>query len=205
MWYDNDPDDGGHYRVFYGFDERKNTYHLLDPWDRDGQPRVVVYNETEFCTLWNFTETNINTTLPPYVAVALLPWRIETEFYVNSQGNITVESAVLYPNPFEGLINPKDYLVSNVQITLDVPENMKLLSDRVHSVASMIPGQRSRVKWDVLEEQTIGKVVYPTELKVRAAGVIKGSVPTVPGWYNNTVYPGYTYVDEIGGVHTRWV
>jgi len=131
---------GGHFRVVVGYDDAEDVVILHDPWDRDGQPRLIKFNSSEFCLLWNYTETNIqpaqsyhqwvNYSLPPYPAVWISPWKVDVIALLNSAGNLDINATIEYQcflpfcNPSQPRSNP--YIANDTTVTLTLPSTLRL-------------------------------------------------------------------------------
>jgi hypothetical protein len=71
----SESDREGHYRVLVDINSTAATF--LDPWDREGWPRILVLALPDMMALWNYTEGDV---LPvggldhSHIAVSFAPW-----------------------------------------------------------------------------------------------------------------------------------
>jgi len=210
MWYSVHPEDSGHFRVAIGYTPDNLT--LLDPWDRanfndsdDIQPPLVTYSDKNFCALWNYSESNLNQTYPPYFAAIAVPWSINIYFSENPEPlglNQTMEvvAEVTYPCPPP--FNKSRYIAENTVVELKLLPHMQLTSHSNPSVVHLgnfAPQSQITVKWQVHVNDTLSKSNTTEFLEVTAYGKVSGVVPDTDWGPPYGTIPGYSYSDLIGG------
>jgi hypothetical protein len=204
-------DEGGHYRVVVGYeyDGTNYTMVMLDPWDRENNPRIVTYDMDTFCYLWNYSEPIKSIKQASYgtfFSVMISPWKVnlEYEFDLNYKvsemngSNIIVTADITYPcvKPFCN----KDPVALASQALITYPKHVSLTQgdSSIVYLGDIAPGQNRRVKWHFyVQDQDL--VDIPLSLiNIKVTGEVHVVVPET--WYNETMSnPSYKYVDLIGG------
>jgi len=206
MFYSDNPSDGGHYRLLVGYDSAVDHFIFHDPWDRDVQPRRVSYSTAEFCRLWNYSETELGRRHLPFAGVFIAPWRVDVNYELNLEGNLTVSAEIEYlcPSPFcDDKNTTQTNIATDAVAIITLPQPLKLADNNPSKIAlqTFRPGEIKHVQWQVIVSSDV-TVYERSEIVVQAFGVIQGSVPSRSGWLNNTVYDSYNYKDQIGGKGT---
>ena len=197
MWYSDKPADGGHFRVLVGADDDGSLV-LLDPWDRDGQPRVVRYSEAEFCALWKYQETDPVTGVefPPYAAVwAAGSFGGSLTVNVSGDGTKAVASAVLSidcPAGFDCVPS-----LSDVMAWIVPPEGCSVDFPNVETFPVLKLGvPLSTGAWTVACDDPM----HAHSVLLFATGVVADRVPARDGWNSTEVDASYRYMDRVGGL-----
>jgi len=191
----------GHFRVLIGYNDTTREVTMLDPWDRNGYPRVARYSYEVFCGLWAHVEVNYNVTYFPNFAAVVIPWNISVELVKHRPDQYGVVATIDYvcPSPFCNASDPNPpFVANNVMASVSLPPRLQLAPGQTNitSIGRLVPGKVAKVQWEVLT-----RPAREGKLTVAAWGMISGSLPKVP-MYNSTetFYPPYTYNDVIGAV-----
>eukprot|EP01116_Phalansterium_solitarium_P005960 TRINITY_DN18284_c0_g1_i1.p1 TRINITY_DN18284_c0_g1~~TRINITY_DN18284_c0_g1_i1.p1 ORF type:complete len:348 (-),score=99.17 TRINITY_DN18284_c0_g1_i1:47-1090(-) len=200
MYYATD-DLEGHFRVGIGYNDSVpgGQITMLDPWDRDSQPRVVHYNESTFCFLWSHAETNGAVVYEPYFAAVFAPWQIDIAFNENDSGNVSIAATVTYPlPPLPPSAANMNFTAQQCSVAITLPPTLVLLDGSPETnIGALQPGQQAVVEWVAFEKDPLDKSDQQSFITVLGSGFVAGSVPATY-CCNSTDYPGYSYQDLVG-------
>jgi len=191
-------DRGGHFRVIYGYDDQSQTIYSLDPWDRQGQPRLYNMSYSLFQSLWNYTEPDSPRGLPYFGAMA---WSLPVSAQVSTNGNqSTVSYSYNYINPFP---------VENVNTSLPTPyQSLTTLTPLSKDILIISPsagiatpganiGQNNDLSFTFELECTSPSGCKGLEVQITTSIVVSGSLPYT-NYKKTTYYQGYNYMDALG-------
>ena len=200
MYYSSE-DHGGHFRVAIDYieaqsEDEEDAVKLLDPWDRDGQPHVVLYNVSEFCSLWAHQETNgPDITYKPYFGAMMSPWETYAYFEANQDNvSVTLYLELTYWCP-EKIVNcDAAPAAENVVVILHDEQNPS--GHQIDKIGKIMPGQTTQfsLKYFVPKEGT--------KLTLITQGTVSAQVPTYYAENGTVVYEAYDYKDIVGGYTT---
>lgn len=195
----------GHYRVAVGYDDNAGVLILHDPWDRDDSPQVLELTYGDFCTMWDYTEHNLNQTAAPFYAALLTPWRVDITLAPagGSPDRYTVSVTVSYdcPDPFcSDAAAP--FPATQAQAELSLPPSLVLGAGQslVIPLGTLTAGDQAQAQWWVQATTAAQEAPQASVVVVTAKGLVTGSVPAVESDTPGVNYPAYTYTDWIGGV-----
>lgn len=191
-----EPDDG-HFRLVVGYDEHHVV--MLDPWDRDGWPRVLRWPFAQFCAAWNYTERQSPRSLP-FFGAALWPLELRAAFDASGPSlRVTLGYPSLLPNA-PPLSQPRVQLQlvslgSNSSFAVP-PVVVSSAGTAACAQPTLESGHECSV---VFQLARTGAWTRPTALRalLRGSGLVAVSMP--PSWWNATVrYSGYDVLDVVG-------
>lgn len=195
----SDPTDG-HFRVVIGYTD--TAFQLLDPWDREGQPRVLSLESAHMCALWNYSENNgVGVSYNPFFAAVAAPWRVTIDFSEDpTTASLAIAVSVTYPCPHAFAAECARYPAHDVVLTIQLPPSLQLSPTNTSSVsfATLLAGESVSLVWLATSDDTHPKPSVATAIRVVAQGVVKGAVPAMY-WSNTSTLPAYSYSDVIGG------
>lgn len=209
-----DADDGGHYRLVVG--TRAGTVTVMDPWDRDGFPRVPELPVPRFCDLWNYTDKDAAGDLRgAFSGMYASPLVVEVSVAIDRAGGFgTVTASVDVPCIAPICTSTSGKVVTGVRAVLSLPYGLSLVSGVGVELASdrdlAIPGQPLRFVWKFeptdQRSTNIPVALEPgASVEVVAVGRVAGAVPDRQGWFPNIMnYTGYNFSDLVSG-KGRWV
>ncbi|KAF2073831.1 hypothetical protein CYY_004858 [Polysphondylium violaceum] len=191
-------DRGGHFRVIYGYDDESQTIYSLDPWDRQGQPRLYNMSYSLFENLWNYTEPQSPRGLPFFGAMA---WSLPVQGQASTNGNqSSISYSFNYVNPF-----PFD----NVNTSLPTPlQALTTITPLSKDILIMKPSSGiSTPGSQVIQNKELNflfevECVAPTgckglEVQITTSILVTGSLPYT-NYKQTTFYLGYNYNDMLG-------
>ena len=190
-----DSESVGHYRVVIGYDDVQGLIYFLDTWGRDiMKPSdftgIISWRYEDFETAWAYTDGSDD----PFFGAVIIPWEIELVADMH-RNRISVEAKITYPCP-EPMDN-EQYPAGNVKAEIYLPEGVTLAKGEnpIIPIGDMAAGETRTVTWQLTYEGDLtGK-----EINVMADGIIEGEVPDAAWAGNTNYYPGYAYMDIIGG------
>jgi hypothetical protein len=197
-----DADDGGHYRLVVGAGGGRVT--VMDPWDRDGFPRVPELLESRFCDLWNYTDKDAKGNLHgAFSGMYASPLVVNISVAMGAAGG-TVTALVSVPCVAPLCTAASAKTVTGVRAVLSLPYGLSLEKgvavEQVSQADLAIPGEPLRFSWAVASaDPVVGGAV-----KVTAVGRVAGTVPDREGWFPSLRnYSAYNFSDAVAG-SGRW-
>lgn len=190
----SDTDRGGHYRVVYGYNE--THFLLMDPWDRDNQPRSWEVTIAEFNNVWNYSEPSTGSR---YVGMVGVPLQLRLDRAATAQG-FFVKAAARVPSDISLRVfgNAANFSQWNLQAQIvdPIPWNRTQAVSKSHIWQP--PGQISPDYYgDWVYQCRDGSGCQDVRIRVTAAGFLQGAQPQAPADYG-FAYPAYTWMDRIG-------
>jgi len=198
MGFDTNDAEDGHYRVVVGYDDVQSEITMMDPWDRDGYPRVAVWPYSKFLVLWNYTEP-FSPRVKTYFGVGIFPWLLQINTK-RSESNGNLENFIIAADVTYPCFAPFDcsqYKAHNVLLSLQFPEeaaySVEIQSDQVINIGNLSAGMTSSTTWNIACNGTCaGK-----QASVNVKGFVSGALPH--SYLTSTeFYPPYSYVDVLG-------
>lgn len=219
-WSLNDTE--GHWRVVVGYDLDADKMILLDPWDRDGAPRVLTVSTATFIQLWNKTDDALPAA-SPFFGMAILPLEmtllglnVTTAHGSLYSKNVTVQTRYRCLPPFN--CSDPALALEHAQARLDWGATTPCDTSGACWMQPNLPQQRnvspnttimptqpfgSPQSWILNCDQTRSGISCPrvfeqSWIRVSYFGIFSGQLPPVYCCGPDVVYPPTHYMDVIG-------
>jgi hypothetical protein len=192
----SDTDHGGHFRVVVDVNAIDQTVTMLDPWDREGNPHLLVVNYSTMCNLWNYHENNgPSIQYPAHFGAFSSPLRL-SGYSMASDKNASMKvvvSAEYWCPDILGSFCSTQKSSSLTSVILSFVDHTTARTWDYTVDHDITPGNRFEYSTDI----TVDPALSFCSLTVFVRGTVRGSVPPYYSDSGAIVFPGYNYEESL--------